>query len=176
MRIFGVLLLATLLPLTVYAAVININTASARQLETLKGIGPSKASAIIEYREKHGLFTKIEDIQKVSGIGPVTFANIKESITVGDTASRPEAAPQPPPQTQPTPPPAGSHSYKNVTQPAHDTDAVAAPATATAPAAVAGAALAPVPRAEGSTSLFRSPWAWAAIGIVILSAGAFILL
>lgn len=64
--------------------VVNINTASQAELETLSGIGPVTALKIIDYREANGLFIGIEDIQKVSGIGPVTFEKFKEQITVGD--------------------------------------------------------------------------------------------
>ncbi len=61
---------------------ININTATREELETLPGIGPVIAEAIITYRETKGEFTRIEDIQKVSGIGPATFDDIKTHITV----------------------------------------------------------------------------------------------
>lgn len=61
---------------------INLNTASAQQLQTLKKIGPALAQRILDYRAKQGPFQTIEDLQKVKGIGPKTFANIKEHITV----------------------------------------------------------------------------------------------
>lgn len=61
---------------------ININTATAEQLDTLPGIGPAKAGDIITYRQKNGAFDKIEDIQNVSGIGPATFENIRNLISV----------------------------------------------------------------------------------------------
>lgn len=61
---------------------ININTASLDELDNINGIGPSKAKAIIEYREENGGFKSIEDIKNVSGIGEGTFLKIKESITV----------------------------------------------------------------------------------------------
>jgi competence protein ComEA len=63
---------------------IDINTASQFELETLPGIGPTTAQKIIEYRELNGPFLSIEDIINVSGIGPVTFERIKDLITVGD--------------------------------------------------------------------------------------------
>ena len=63
-------------------AKVNINRASAEELQTLHGIGPAKAKAIIEYREDQGLFKDIEDIKKVSGIGEKTFEQIQDSITV----------------------------------------------------------------------------------------------
>lgn len=61
---------------------VSINTASIEELQTLPGIGSSKAKSIVEYREKNGLFSKIEDIMNVSGIGESVFANIKENITI----------------------------------------------------------------------------------------------
>lgn len=65
------------------ADLININTADSATLETLNGIGPSKAQAIIDYRTQHGPFAKTEDIMNVSGIGATTYSNIKDFITVG---------------------------------------------------------------------------------------------
>lgn len=65
------------------AQIININTATQAELETLSGIGPVTAKKIIEHRQTNGLFIGIEDIQKVSGIGPATFEKIKDCITVG---------------------------------------------------------------------------------------------
>ncbi|AKS38982.1 competence protein ComEA [Anoxybacillus gonensis] len=61
---------------------VNINTATAEQLQTLQGIGPAKASAIIAYREEHGPFQKAEDLLNVSGIGEKSFEKIKEQIVV----------------------------------------------------------------------------------------------
>jgi competence protein ComEA len=61
---------------------ININTASQIELESLSGIGPVIAKAVIQYRLENGPFREIEEIQEVSGIGPVTFEKIKSFITV----------------------------------------------------------------------------------------------
>jgi len=61
---------------------ININTASQFQLESLPGIGPTTAQKIIDYREENGPFSTIEEIMDVSGIGPGTFERIKDLITV----------------------------------------------------------------------------------------------
>lgn len=61
---------------------VNINTADITTLQTLSGIGESKAEAIIEYREKNGNFQKIEDIKNVSGIGDAVYEKIKDNITV----------------------------------------------------------------------------------------------
>ena len=61
---------------------VNINTADSITLQTIPGIGPSKASRIIDYRNTSGKFKKIEDIKNVTGIGDATFENIKDYITV----------------------------------------------------------------------------------------------
>jgi len=61
---------------------ININRASAEELQKLKGIGPSTAKSIILYREEYGAFSEIEEIMNVKRIGEKTFAKIKEQITV----------------------------------------------------------------------------------------------
>lgn len=61
---------------------IDINTATVEQLDTLPGIGPAKASDIITYRQNNGAFDRIEDIQNVSGIGPATFEAIRDLISV----------------------------------------------------------------------------------------------
>lgn len=62
---------------------VNINTASSFELDTLPGIGPTTAGKIIAYREENGPFVSTEDIINVSGIGPGTFERIKDLITVG---------------------------------------------------------------------------------------------
>ncbi|MCL1791723.1 MAG: helix-hairpin-helix domain-containing protein [Peptococcaceae bacterium] len=62
---------------------ININTASASLLQTLPGIGPSKAANIIVYRSENGLFASPEELMNVSGIGEKTYESLADSITVG---------------------------------------------------------------------------------------------
>ncbi|MDM5359796.1 helix-hairpin-helix domain-containing protein [Peribacillus sp. ACCC06369] len=61
---------------------VNLNTATQEDLETLTGIGPSKAIAILEYRETVGKFKQVDDLKKVSGIGDKTFEKLQESISV----------------------------------------------------------------------------------------------
>lgn len=60
---------------------VSINKATIEELQTLTGIGESKAKAIIEYRLKEGEFKTIEDIKNVSGIGDAAFEKIKDNIT-----------------------------------------------------------------------------------------------
>lgn len=64
------------------SSLININTASQTELETLPGIGSSTATKIIDYRTKNGSFKKIEDIMNVTGIGEAKFNNIKDYICI----------------------------------------------------------------------------------------------
>ena len=60
---------------------VNINTADSNKLQTLPGIGPSKAKKIIEFREKNQ-FKKIEELKNVDGIGEKTFESLKSLITI----------------------------------------------------------------------------------------------
>ncbi len=61
---------------------ININTADAKELEKIKGIGPALAGRIIDYRENNGAFKSIDEIKKVRGIGDKTFDKMKDQITI----------------------------------------------------------------------------------------------
>jgi len=61
---------------------INLNTATAAQLDSLPGIGPVYAGRIVEYRDSHGGFKSLEEIQNVKGIGPKTYEKFKDQITI----------------------------------------------------------------------------------------------
>lgn len=63
-------------------SLVNINAADLSQLQTLPGIGPAKAQAIIDYRLEHGSFQSLEAIQEVSGIGAKTFEKLKDLISL----------------------------------------------------------------------------------------------
>lgn len=78
----GILLLSN----AVFAQ-ININSATAEELEKLNGIGAVKAKAIVEYREKNGAFTKVEDLLKVDGIGKGILEKIKDEVSIEPNAS-----------------------------------------------------------------------------------------
>ncbi len=165
------------------AAMVDINTATAAQLDVLPGIGPAKAAAIIDYRTAHGPFARIEDIQNVKGIGPSTFAGFKAQITVGDVAAsapagQPSASSVSSHTKQAASAPAGyeraSLTLTKVSEPPHAQE-VSAPSTTNDLAAL-GAAVSAPPAASGSGSLLHSPWTLAFLGILMLAGGAFMIL
>lgn len=63
-------------------AAVNINTATEAELQTLNGIGPAKAKAIVEYRKKQGVFKSIDELENVEGIGSKTLNNLRKDITL----------------------------------------------------------------------------------------------
>ncbi|MEW5942361.1 MAG: helix-hairpin-helix domain-containing protein [Pseudomonadota bacterium] len=70
---------------------VDLNTATQAQLETVKGIGPAKAKAIIEYRTKSGPFKSVDDLEKVSGFGKKTVDSVRSQVTVGGAAKPADA-------------------------------------------------------------------------------------
>ena len=64
------------------AELVNLNTATVTQLETLPGIGPATAQRILEYRQKSGGFKKIEELMNVRGIGEASFLKLKTLVIV----------------------------------------------------------------------------------------------
>ncbi len=82
-------LLACAYPLMLLAGPVNVNTADAETLAVeLNGIGPAKAQAIIEYREKHGPFKSPEDLSLVKGIGERTVELNRADILVGPATKK----------------------------------------------------------------------------------------
>jgi competence protein ComEA len=67
---------------SIHTSPININRATAKQLDGLDGIGPVIAQRIVDYRKKNGSFISIDDLQKVSGIGAAKFAQIKAKVRI----------------------------------------------------------------------------------------------
>jgi len=65
------------------SGVVNLNSASAAELEKLPGVGAATAARIIEYRQKKGPFKKIEELMNVQGIGEKSFLKLKPQITIG---------------------------------------------------------------------------------------------
>ena len=98
-------LVAALLPLGAWAGPVNVNTADASTIaQELDGIGPAKAQAIVEYRQKNGAFRTPEDLLKVQGIGERVLeqnrANLRFSgagASPAPAAAKAPAAPQKPP-------------------------------------------------------------------------------
>jgi len=69
-------------PNTTMTPLINLNSATSDQLDTLPGVGPSTAKAIISYRNRKGPFGKVEDLLNVPGIGPSKVAALRDQVTV----------------------------------------------------------------------------------------------
>jgi competence protein ComEA len=63
-------------------AKINVNQASASELERVPGLGPKLSRRIVEYREANGTFQKLEDLVKVQGIGPISLEKIRDYLAV----------------------------------------------------------------------------------------------
>jgi competence protein ComEA len=67
-------------------AAVNLNAASKAELKSVKGIGPKKADAILEYRTKNGLFKTVDDLKNVKGFGDKSVAKIRSELTVDGAA------------------------------------------------------------------------------------------
>lgn len=61
---------------------INLNTATLSELETLPGIGPVRAQAIVNYRNQHNGFKNVEELKNIEGIGEITFRKVQEGIAI----------------------------------------------------------------------------------------------
>ncbi len=81
-----VLLSLILFPLAALAAGnVNINTADAATLEQVRGIGPSKAAAIVAYRDTNGPFASVDDLVQVPGIGERTLEQMRDQLSTEET-------------------------------------------------------------------------------------------
>lgn len=67
-------------------AAVNINTATVDELNAVKGIGPSKAKAIVDYRDKNGPFKSVDDLKEIKGFGDKSIAKLRGELSVGDAA------------------------------------------------------------------------------------------
>ncbi len=77
-KLLGIFLFMT----TLLFPTVNVNRANSAQLQTLHGIGPTKAQEIIKYRKSHGSFKNADELVNVSGIGPKTLQKMKSQVTV----------------------------------------------------------------------------------------------
>lgn len=68
-------------------AAVDINSATVEQLDVLKGVGPAKAKAIVEYRTKNGPFKSVDDLEKVKGFGKKTVDGLRAEVTAGGAAA-----------------------------------------------------------------------------------------
>ena len=80
------LLLGLLLSFSAFASV-DLNKATQSELESIKGIGPAKAKAIVMHREKNGAFKNVDDLAHVKGFGKASVMKLKDQLTVGEAAS-----------------------------------------------------------------------------------------
>jgi len=64
-----------------HAATLNLNTATLTQLDSLPGVGPAKAAAILQYRQEHGPFRTVEDLAQVPGFGPTAVSRLHQRLT-----------------------------------------------------------------------------------------------
>ncbi len=67
---------------------VNINTATAQEFQSVKGIGPKTADAIVAYRDKHGTFNSVDDLEEVKGIGKKSLIKFRDELTVGKRAKQ----------------------------------------------------------------------------------------
>lgn len=85
--------LGLLASISMAIAAVNINTATEQELDSLPGVGPAKAKAIIEYRKANGNFKSVDDIKNVKGIGEKSFNDMKGQLSVSGATTTPAAAP-----------------------------------------------------------------------------------
>lgn len=72
-----------------YGYAVDLNTATQSELETVRGVGPAKARAIIDYRTRNGPFKTVDDLDKVKGFGKASVDKIRAEVTVGKAAAKP---------------------------------------------------------------------------------------
>jgi len=81
--------IAALAPCLLFAGPVNVNTADAETIaRELQGVGPSKARAIVDYRESNGPFEAVDDLLKVKGIGPKVLEENRKNILLKDEQNR----------------------------------------------------------------------------------------
>ncbi|PKO92333.1 MAG: competence protein ComE [Betaproteobacteria bacterium HGW-Betaproteobacteria-10] len=86
MKRFLFLICALLSSISLAYAAVNINSATVGELEAVKGLGPSKAQAIVDYRAKNGPFKSVDDLKKIKGFGEKSVAKLKSELSTADGA------------------------------------------------------------------------------------------
>ena len=74
---------------------VNLNSANAQELTSLRGIGDKTAQAIVAYRESHGPFKSVDELVEVKGIGEKLVTSLREQVSVGAAANAPAPKPKP---------------------------------------------------------------------------------
>ncbi len=87
------ILLVGLVTLSPAWAGVDLNTANETQLRTVKGIGPTKARAILAYRAKNGRFQSVGDLRNVKGFGAKTYARVAPKLSVSERSAPAAASP-----------------------------------------------------------------------------------
>ena len=82
------------------AAAVDLNSATAAELNAVKGIGPIKSKAILEYREKNGPFKSVDDLKNIKGFGVKTIEKLRSELSVGGSPT-PASPTAPAPATSP---------------------------------------------------------------------------
>lgn len=86
-KLFVILVACFAFATAAFAGQVNLNTASQSELDTLKGVGPVKAKAIMDYRAKNGPFKSVDDLEKVPGFGKKTVDKLRADLTVNSGAA-----------------------------------------------------------------------------------------
>jgi len=86
-KLFLILLACFAFSTSVFAGPVNLNSATAVELEALNGVGPVKAKAIMDYRAKNGPFKSVDDLEMVPGFGKKTVDKLRADLTVTSGAA-----------------------------------------------------------------------------------------
>jgi competence protein ComEA len=95
--------LATSAPAPIGEGSVNLNTATVEELIRLPGVGPAKAAAIAAFRQKHGTFSRIEDLDRVKGFGRKTLARLRPNLSLSGPTTyvgKPHSSKEAPPRTK----------------------------------------------------------------------------
>jgi len=90
-KLFLILIACFAFAAAAFAGQVNLNTATQAELDTLKGVGPVKAKAIIDYRARNGSFKSVDDLEKVPGFGKKTVEKLRADLTVNGGAASAKA-------------------------------------------------------------------------------------